>query len=337
METTSANKSIGLSYSRANEHCGKRIYYNDVVKMPRTYNYYSASGTLMEEMVASQLRPMIDGSPTVPMKQAGLKAIDEMISMLPKDDLQQVMDELDASVTGAERYLETVDYTPLVLQQKGVLRFSSMARETKLVIDLLMNRGGEDVIVDFKRKPKKLSDYKISQQDWNTNLHYMPFGLCVLGYNERSQGVRSMCCCRDLHPKLYPSISMRKIFSSRLIVFRICLGGLTILIFLLTATIHCVLRNGVSFMFVVTMTISLDRMQSSMQSVMSDKKERILDMYPDTQFIFYDDIEDALIGVVTRFGQEPILCYDYYRCLAIYQERTEYPTMRPWNISSSTS
>ena len=98
METTSANKSIGLSYSRANEHCGKRIYYNDVVKMPRTYNYYSASGTLMEEMVASQLRPMIDGSPTVPMKQAGLKAIDEMISMLPKDDLQQVMDELDASV-----------------------------------------------------------------------------------------------------------------------------------------------------------------------------------------------------------------------------------------------
>lgn len=74
-------------------------------------------------------------------------------------------------------------------------------------------------------------------------------------------------------------------------------------------------------MFVVTMTISRDRMQSSMQSVMSDKKERILDMYPDTQFIFYDDIEDALIGVVTRFGQEPILCYDYYRCLAIYQER----------------
>ena len=44
-------------------------------------------------------------------------------------------------------------------------------------------------------------------------------------------------------------------------------------------------------------------------------------MYPDTQFVFYDDIEDALIGVVTRFGQEPILCYDYYRCLAIYQER----------------
>ena len=62
----------------------------------------------MEEMVASQLRPMIDGSPTVPMKQAGLKAIDEMISMLPKDDLQQVMDELDASVT-ERKDTETVD------------------------------------------------------------------------------------------------------------------------------------------------------------------------------------------------------------------------------------
>ena len=74
-------------------------------------------------------------------------------------------------------------------------------------------------------------------------------------------------------------------------------------------------------MCAVTMTISRDRMQSSMQSAMSDKKQRILDLYPDTQFIFYDDIDDALIGVVTRFGQEPILCYDYYRCLAIYQER----------------
>ena len=145
MEKTSAD--IGLSYSRANEHCGKRIYFNDVLKMPRSYNYYSASGTLMEEMVAS-----------------------EMISMLPEDDLKKVMDELDASVTGAEYYMKTVDYQPLVLQQKGNLRFASMARPTRLVIDLLANRDGEDIVVDFKRKPKKLSDYKISQQDWKHQL-----------------------------------------------------------------------------------------------------------------------------------------------------------------------
>ena len=50
----------------------------------------------MEEMVSSQLRPMIDGSPEVPMKQAGLKAIDEMLSMLPDEDLKLVMDELDS-------------------------------------------------------------------------------------------------------------------------------------------------------------------------------------------------------------------------------------------------
>jgi len=168
MEKSSAD--IGLSYSRANEHCGKRIYFSDVLKLPRTYNYYSASGTLMEEMVSSQLRPMIDGSPEVPMKQAGLKAIDEMLSMLPDEDLKLVMDELDSSVSGAEYYMKTVDYKPLVLQQKGNLRFASMARPTRLVIDMLANRDGEDIIVDFKRKPKKLSDYKISQQDWRHQL-----------------------------------------------------------------------------------------------------------------------------------------------------------------------
>ena len=135
MEKSSAD--IGLSYSRANEHCGKRIYFSDVLKLPRSYNYYSASGTLMEEMVSSQLRPMIDGSPEVPMKQAGLKAIDEMLSMLPDEDLKLVMDELDASVSGAEYYMKCVDYKPLVLQQKGNLRFASMARPTRLVIDML--------------------------------------------------------------------------------------------------------------------------------------------------------------------------------------------------------
>ena len=85
------------------------------------------------------------------------------------------------------------------------------------------------------------------------------------------------------------------------------------------------------------MTISLDRMQSSMQSAMSDKKERILDLYPDTQFIFYDDIEDALIGVVTRFGQNQSFATTITVAWLYTKRGTEYPTKRPWSISSSTS
>ncbi len=51
------------------------------------------------------------------------------------------------------------------------------------------------------------------------------------------------------------------------------------------------------------------------------KRERLQDMYPDTTLIFYDDLDEAMIGVVTQFGVDPRVCYDYYRCLGIYQER----------------
>jgi len=51
------------------------------------------------------------------------------------------------------------------------------------------------------------------------------------------------------------------------------------------------------------------------------KRERLQDMYPDTTLIFYDGLDEAMIGVVTQFGVDPRVCYDYYRCLGIYQER----------------
>jgi hypothetical protein len=73
----------------------------------------------------------------------------------------------------------------------------------------------------------------------------------------------------------------------------------------------------------ITISIPQDKLRDVQQVVNKQvlKRHRIIHAYPDTDFVFYDDIDDALIGVVTRFGQEPIICYDYYRCLAIYQER----------------
>ena len=49
------------------------------------------------------------------------------------------------------------------------------------------------------------------------------------------------------------------------------------------------------------------------------KRERLQDMYPDTEMVFFDGFDDALIGVVTQFGGDPRVCYDFYRCLAILQ------------------
>ena len=38
--------------------------------------------------------------------------------------------------------------------------------------------------------------------------------------------------------------------------------------------------------------------------------ERIKEEYPDVEFLTADGYEDCIIGVCTRFGQEPIIAYD---------------------------
>ena len=51
------------------------------------------------------------------------------------------------------------------------------------------------------------------------------------------------------------------------------------------------------------------------------KRQRLQDMYPDTEMVFFDGFDDAMIGVVTQFGGEPRVCYDFYRC---HDEALEY-------------
>ena len=36
----------------------------------------------------------------------------------------------------------------------------------------------------------------------------------------------------------------------------------------------------------------------------------VLEAWPDVPFIQYDGFNDCIIGVIERFGMEPILCYD---------------------------
>lgn len=43
---------------------------------------------------------------------------------------------------------------------------------------------------------------------------------------------------------------------------------------------------------------------------MNKNRDKILDMYPDYEFMFADGFDDAILGVSERFGSEPIVCYD---------------------------
>ena len=58
-------------------------------------------------------------------------------------------------------------------------------------------------------------------------------------------------------------------------------------------------------------------------------KEQIAEANPDA--VLYDGLEDALIGICRRFGQEPVALYDYDKCIEIrlrdggtYEEVVEF-------------
>jgi hypothetical protein len=46
-------------------------------------------------------------------------------------------------------------------------------------------------------------------------------------------------------------------------------------------------------------------------------REEILESYPDDEFIFYDGMDDAIIGVAERINLGPVLAYDVDRIIDI--------------------
>jgi biotin synthase-related radical SAM superfamily protein len=45
------------------------------------------------------------------------------------------------------------------------------------------------------------------------------------------------------------------------------------------------------------------------------KLKHIYESYPDSEFLKMDGYDDCVEGVVERFGQEPILCYNYNKVI----------------------
>jgi len=47
-------------------------------------------------------------------------------------------------------------------------------------------------------------------------------------------------------------------------------------------------------------------------------KQELVDTYD--QLLFYDDFDDAIIGVASIVGKSPAVAYDYYKCIEILSE-----------------
>lgn len=51
----------------------------------------------------------------------------------------------------------------------------------------------------------------------------------------------------------------------------------------------------------------------TMDPSFEELREMIIEANPDA--IFYDGLEDALIGICRRFGMPPVALYDYNKCI----------------------
>lgn len=52
-------------------------------------------------------------------------------------------------------------------------------------------------------------------------------------------------------------------------------------------------------------------------------REDILGQFPDDEFVFLDDLDEAIVGVVTGFNKHPVVCYDRDKVLKILQKRSD--------------
>ncbi len=52
--------------------------------------------------------------------------------------------------------------------------------------------------------------------------------------------------------------------------------------------------------------------------------EKIIEMYPDEEFLQADGFDGALLGVVNDFNSEPRLAYSKDKCIEILMERMTY-------------
>lgn len=52
-----------------------------------------------------------------------------------------------------------------------------------------------------------------------------------------------------------------------------------------------------------------------------DIRERIQDAHPDEEFIFYDGLDEAIVGISQQYTKSLVATYDYNMCVDILVER----------------
>ena len=195
MQPTPAPPTVGLSHSR-NGFCGMQDKYQIVngIRKPETFIF--ARGHVAESIVQAywnNLRTKVNG---LSLREAGLAEAEKRGKTMEATELEELYKHYPQILTGAEQYIESIDYEMDDMGHWFTLDVRGFTRPIRGQIDILGNRSypcgkNFDLIVDLKYQMKPLTDskFKRDKKEWHRQL-----GLYALYYMSINKTLKAPLC-----------------------------------------------------------------------------------------------------------------------------------------------
>ena len=149
-------ENINLSHSRADTFCGRQIFYRDVEKKVWVENYYTAMGHISEAGVNAELQNRMSGVEGRGIAEEMQKVMDDLLPKIPKEEERNsVRQDFPPAIIAVQKYIETIDYTPLRLQEYFNFHMDGHDEKehpVKGCVDIVAERNGHPLVIDLKRK-----------------------------------------------------------------------------------------------------------------------------------------------------------------------------------------
>ena len=149
-------KTLNLGASRSSNDCWMKLFYEQQ-GLRGPLKIAQAMGTRMETGVQVPVTEKMTGITAVTIEDAMKQSTESLVVQLPKgEDRDKFRNSLDEEIEAVKRYVPYIDYTPLRLSERFTFSIEGAKRKVHGEKDLVAQRGAYRLVVDFKRKPKKV-------------------------------------------------------------------------------------------------------------------------------------------------------------------------------------
>ena len=171
----------GLSITGATAFCATQKQLQKL-KIPGPFKETTdtGEGKIGEAIIAAALNNKKTGLGATGLREAGTRELESLRSATDEETMTLLYGMFEETFQGAINYLAVVDYDPLETGLWFKMQLDGMTRPTRGQLDILARRDDKPLIIDLKRKKKKLTDYQISMQhEWRWQLASYAFWLMV--------------------------------------------------------------------------------------------------------------------------------------------------------------